>query len=185
MSVPSTWSIWTGPEVWVTGKVWPSSIVSALGVPGLTSMKLLPSKKIRGRTLSVASSCSGRPSSFILIVTLVAGESPPTGSTFETLPTSTPAIRTAVPCCSGGTFSNTALTSNGRVNGTSLLNARKVPIAITISAIAPAWKAVKRPRRPSRFTASPPPPTRSSPSGRRSRVPWLPGGLPITVCPIG
>ena len=87
-------------------------------------MKLLPSKKIRGRTFSSASLCSGSASSFSLIVTLVAGESPPSGSILETVPTSTPAIRTAVPFCSGGVFSNTALTSNGLVNGTSLLKAR-------------------------------------------------------------
>ena len=59
------------------------------------SKKLLPSKKMRGRTLTVASSWSGRASSLSFIVTTTAGESPPTGSILDTLPTSTPAIRTA------------------------------------------------------------------------------------------
>ena len=68
---------------------------------------------MRGRSFSVASLWIGSASSLSFIVTLDAGESPPSGSTFETLPTSTPAIRTAVPFCSGGAFSNTALTSNG------------------------------------------------------------------------
>ena len=39
----------------------------------------------------------GRPSSSIFIVTSVSVESSPTASTLDTLPTSTPAIRTGEP----------------------------------------------------------------------------------------
>ena len=49
---------------------------------------------MRGRILSSASSLIGRPSSSISIVTSAAPLPSVTGSTFLTLPTSTPAIRT-------------------------------------------------------------------------------------------
>ena len=49
---------------------------------------------MRGRILSCASSLIGRPSSSISIVTFAAPSPSVTGSTFLTLPTSTPAIRT-------------------------------------------------------------------------------------------
>ena len=51
LSVPSTWSNCTGAAVWVAGIVSPSSMVSALGEPGLMSMKRLPSRKIRSPRL--------------------------------------------------------------------------------------------------------------------------------------
>ena len=88
------------------------------------SKKRLPSKKMRGRTLIVASSWIGSASSSSFIVTTTAGESPPAGSTLDTLPTSTPAIRTAWFCWIGGAFSNVALSSKGCVNGMSFAKAR-------------------------------------------------------------
>ena len=102
----------------------PSSSRPADGVPGLTSRKRLPSRKIRSRAITCASSWSGSASSSSFIVTLTPAESPPMDSTFDTLPTSTPAIRTAVPSATGGAFSNTAFSSYGRVNGMSLVNPR-------------------------------------------------------------
>ena len=74
-------------------------------------MKRLPSRKMRGRTLTSAFSWMGSASSSSFIVTLTAEESPPSASTSETLPTSTPAIRTAWSFWIGGAFSNTALSS--------------------------------------------------------------------------
>ena len=97
LSVPSTWSSCTGAAVCDAGIVWPSSIVSALGDPGLMSMKRLPSRKMRSRTFTSASSWIGSASSSSFIVTFTPCAPSPAGSTFETLPTSTPAIRTAVP----------------------------------------------------------------------------------------
>ena len=99
LSVPSTWSIWTGAEVCDAGIVEPLSTSGAPGVPGWMSKKRLPSKKMRGRTLIRASRWIGSAVSLSFMVTVMAGESPPTGSTPETLPTSTPAIRTAWPLC--------------------------------------------------------------------------------------
>ena len=90
-SVPSTWSICTGAEVCDAGMVDPLFSSGESGVPGCTSKNRLPSKKIRGRTLMRALRWMGSALSCIFIVTVIAGESPPTGSTFETLPTSTPA----------------------------------------------------------------------------------------------
>ena len=118
--VPSTWSSWTGAEVCETGIVSPSSRSPASGVPGRMSKNRLPSKNSRSRTLICASLWIGSASSLSFIVTTTAGESPPTGSTAETWPTSTPAIRTACPVEIGGAFSNAALSWNGRVNGMSL-----------------------------------------------------------------
>ena len=123
-SVPRTWSNWTGAEVCDAGIVSPSSIVSALGEPGLMSMKRLPSRKIRSRALIVASLWSGSASSSSFIVTLTPEEPPPRASTSETLPMSTPAIRTVVPFWIGGAFSNTAETWYGFVKGMSFVNPR-------------------------------------------------------------
>ena len=120
VSVPSTWSSCTGAEVCETGIVPPSSTSPAWGVPGRMSKNRFPSKNSRGRTLIWASLWIGSASSSSFIVTTTAGESPPTGSTAETLPTSTPAIRTACPLWIGGAFSKTALSWYGFVNGMSL-----------------------------------------------------------------
>ncbi len=49
-----------------------SPMVGEPGVPGCTSTKKLPSRKIRGRIFSVASLWSGRPLSWISIVTIAA-----------------------------------------------------------------------------------------------------------------
>ena len=123
-SVPSTWSNCTGAAVWVAGIVSPSSTESALGEPGRMSMKRLPSRKIRCRAFTSASSWIGSASSSSFMVTFTPGELSPSGSTLDTFPTSTPAIRTAVPFWIGGAFSNTAESSNGRVNGMSLVKPR-------------------------------------------------------------
>ena len=115
-------------------------------------------------------------------MTLTAGESPPTASTLDTFPTFTPAIRTAVPFAIGGAFLNTALTWNELVKGMSLVNARKTQTTSTTIAIRPTCKGVKRPPRPARVMA-PLPRSRRRLSCPLVAVPWLPGGLPITVCP--
>ena len=88
-----TWSSWTGVAVWVILIVPPESSTVASGVPGLRSTKKLPSRKMRGRILAVASSWIGSPASSISIVSRAALV-PSTGSIVLTLPTSTPAIRT-------------------------------------------------------------------------------------------
>ena len=92
-SAVSTWSSCTGVAVWLTGKTWPSA-TSLLDVPGVTSTKKLPSRKMRGRILNCASECSGRPLSWICIVTSAPLSPWCARSIFVTLPTSTPAIRT-------------------------------------------------------------------------------------------
>ena len=89
----SSWSIWTGVAVCETGIVSPSEIVGAEGVPGSMSTKKLPSRKMRGRTLSVASLWIGRPASLTSIVT-TALLVPSWPSTLTTLPMFTPAMRT-------------------------------------------------------------------------------------------
>ena len=66
----------------------------------------------------------GRPPSFTFIVTTVASESSPAGSIFDTLPTSTPAIRTGELRPMFWAFANMALSSNGLVNGTSFEKAK-------------------------------------------------------------
>ena len=75
----------------LTGIVPPLSISGALGLPGSSSTKKLPSRKIRGRIAAKASSWIGRPESSTVKVTLVLS---PSRSVEMTLPTSTPAIRT-------------------------------------------------------------------------------------------
>ena len=89
----STWSSWTGVAVCVIFSIPPSSSSSAPGVPGWRSTKKLPSRKMRGRIFAVASVAIGRPSSEISIVT-TALSVPSSASTFMTLPTLTPAMRT-------------------------------------------------------------------------------------------
>jgi len=51
-----TWSNWTGLPVRATESVAPSSSSPARAVPGVSSTKKLPSRKIRGRIFAVASS---------------------------------------------------------------------------------------------------------------------------------
>ena len=81
----------------------------ALGVPGETSTKKLPSRKMRGRIANVASRWIGSPLSSISIVTsavlqavavVVAVLQPGSVETPVTLPTLTPAIRTSESACS-------------------------------------------------------------------------------------
>jgi len=59
----------------VIGIVSPSPSVGAVGVPGCRSTKKLPSRKMRGRILAVASLCSGSASSSSSNVTTVASVS--------------------------------------------------------------------------------------------------------------
>ena len=89
----------------------PVSSVGDDGVPGLRSMKKLPSRKMRGRIFAVASSWIGSPASLISIVTS-AWSVPSFGSTYLTLPTLTPAIRTGEFGRSELADSNTAWTRN-------------------------------------------------------------------------
>ena len=77
-----------------TGTSPPSLIVGVPGVPGCTSTKKLPSRKIRGRILSSASLWIGRPFLSISIVTRAAPLPLLSGSTSVTFPTSMPAMRT-------------------------------------------------------------------------------------------
>ena len=81
------------------------------------STKKLPSRKMRGRILSSASFLIGRPLSCISIVTSAAPLPLSTGSTFVTLPTSTPAIRTGDFGFRLFTSLKTALNSYGFANG--------------------------------------------------------------------
>ena len=90
-------SSWTGVAVWVTLIVSPSSSSGVPGEPGRRSTKKLPSRKMRGRILAVASSCSGSPSSSIWSTTTAASGLSSSASISFTLPTSTPAIRTGEP----------------------------------------------------------------------------------------
>ncbi len=93
-SAVSTWPSWTGVLVCWTGIVPPSGISLAAGVPGSRSISQLPSRNSRGRIFTVASSCTGRPSSSIRI-RITASSRPGSGcSIATTLPTSTPAMRT-------------------------------------------------------------------------------------------
>ncbi len=55
------WSSWTAVDVWLTGIVSPLLISGELGLPGSSSMKKLPSRKIRGRISAKASLWIGLP----------------------------------------------------------------------------------------------------------------------------
>ena len=78
--------------MWLTGIVAAAARCSgALGLPGSSSMKKLPSRKIRGRIAAKASSWIGRPEPSTVKVTVVAL---PSRLVEITRPTSTPAIRT-------------------------------------------------------------------------------------------
>ena len=106
-----TSSIWTGVAVCWTGSVPPSSSSGADGEPAVRSTKKLPSRKIRGRILAVASAWIGRPLSSIRIVTIAPVPPRSVRSTPVTLPTSTPAIRTGEPGRRLFELSNAAWTS--------------------------------------------------------------------------
>ena len=73
------------------GIVPPLSSSGELGLPGSSSMKKLPSRKIRGLISAKASLWIGRPEPSTVKPTVVAS---PSRSTEITSPTSTPAIRT-------------------------------------------------------------------------------------------
>jgi hypothetical protein len=108
-SAVNTWSSCTGVAVWVTFSVPPSSSSGASGEPDWRSTKKLPSRKIRGRILAVASVWIGRPSSSICM-TITAPSEPSCGLISLTLPTSTPAMRTGEPGRMEFADSKTALT---------------------------------------------------------------------------
>ena len=89
-------------------------------------MKKFPSRKMRGRIRKVASVCSGRPFSSIVIVTSAAAQRvrfratsahPGTALIPCTLPTLTPAIRTSESGRSPLALEKTAWIVNGRANG--------------------------------------------------------------------
>jgi hypothetical protein len=105
----STSSSCTGTAVCEIGSVWPESTVGAWGVPGRSSTKKLPSRKMRGRILIVASLWIGSPTFLIVIVTIAVLPGP--RSTFLTRPTSTPAIRTGERDCSSSPDVTTAFSS--------------------------------------------------------------------------
>ncbi len=112
--------------VLVTLIVSPSPKVGADGVPGLRSTKKLPSRKMRGRILAVASVWIGRPRLRISIFTTAASE-PGSASTDLTLPMATPAMRTGEPGRMEFADSNCALSWNGVVKGMSFVKPRYVP----------------------------------------------------------
>ncbi len=120
----SSWSNWTGTAVWLIGIVPLSAISGAPGVPGSRSTKKLPSRKMRGRILARASSWIGRPALPTVIVTITASLPLPARSTFLTLPTSTPAIRTGEPFLRLLEDSNAALISYCGLNGIDLVKPR-------------------------------------------------------------
>jgi hypothetical protein len=110
-SAERTWSNWTGLAVWSTPIVAPSGSSPARGVPGASSTKKLPSRKIRGRIFALASSYSGRPLSRMASVSVDERAPGLVASTPVTLPTSTPAIRTGEPGLMALESRNAALTS--------------------------------------------------------------------------
>ena len=126
----STSPIWTGAAVWVAGISPSDSSSGADGEPGWRSTKKLPSRKMRGRIFSSASSWIGRPLSSISIVTLAASSPASTASTFVTFPTSTPAIRTGERVLMLFASWKYAVSSYGFANGFACVNANQVPTAI-------------------------------------------------------
>src|SRR5689334_2958090 len=124
------------------GNVWPSGATGASGVPGLTSTKKLPSRKMRGRIANVASLWIGSPWSEIVIVTSAAVHpcvppadacfcseppslQPDTGPTLTTLPTLTPAILTGDSGFTPLALEKTACTVYSLANGlANLVNPR-------------------------------------------------------------
>jgi hypothetical protein len=149
------------------GIVSPLSISGADGEPGSRSTKKLPSKMIRGRTLSFASLWIGRPLSEISIVMRAACSPRPSGSTFVTLPTLTPAIRTKESALSWLADCTTASILYLLLNGICLVNARYVTIEIRTIAMT-ATVTLPSPRLPLRLMASPAPATGGSPGRGRS-----------------
>ncbi len=111
----------TGAAVWFIGIVPPSSTSGADGEPGWRSTKKLPSRKMRGRIFRCASSWIGRPFSSSSIVTRAPPVAPSTASTFLTLPTSTPAIRTGEFGFRLLAVRKTASSSYGFANGLALV----------------------------------------------------------------
>ncbi len=88
------WSNWTGVEVCAARTVSPSPSSGLPGVPGLTSTKKLPSRKMRGRIAKAASLWIGRPLGSMRSVTSASSSPLRRWRTVVTLPTLTPAIRT-------------------------------------------------------------------------------------------
>ena len=107
------------------------------GVPGLRSTKKLPSRKMRGRIFSVASLWMGSALLSSSMVTTAASLDP-ARSTFLTLPTLTPAMRTGDPGRRLLDDSNTAWSRYPCVNGMCLVKPKYVMAMSTTARIAPA-----------------------------------------------
>ena len=97
-SVVRIWSSWTGVAVCASGITPPAGRSGDSGEPGFRSTKKLPSRKMRGRILSVASRWIGRPSESI--ASLISAVLPGPRMKPATWPTFTPAMRTGVRECS-------------------------------------------------------------------------------------
>ena len=110
-SAVRTWPSWTGVLVCWIGIVPPSGSSLAAALPGSRSISQLPSRNSRGRIFTLASVCTGRPSSSIRIRISARGLPGSGCSIATTLPTSTPAIRTGWRCLTLLAEWNTALTS--------------------------------------------------------------------------
>ncbi len=141
-----TWSSCTGVAVRVTLIVSPVSSFGADGEPGLRSTKKLPSRKMRGRILAVASSWIGSPASLTSMTTSVWSV-PSRGLIDLILPTLTPAIRTGELTRSPLDDSKTALTRKPLVNGMSFVKPRKSATAAIASAISPIVRGLRCLRR--------------------------------------
>src|SRR3954453_10128162 len=100
------------------GSVSPFSMTGAEGLPGWRSTKKLPSRKMRGRIVSVASLWMGWAILVISIVMTAAWRPPGAGSTFLTPPTWTPAIRTNDAVFRRFAVGTAALIVNVGTNGT-------------------------------------------------------------------
>jgi hypothetical protein len=86
----------------------------------------------------------GSPRSLISIVSVAAVESGPAASTFVTLPTSTPAIRTGEFVLMLVALANVALSSYGLENGAALVNTKKHTTTRKAAKSAPATGAEMR-----------------------------------------
>ena len=136
---------------------------------------------MRERIFAVASLWIGRPFSSTSIVTSTVLE-PSLRSTFTTLPTFTPAMRTGESRRRSLEVWKTAWNSNGSRQGSDFVNASQVAIVMISSAIAPARTGLMRPRSlrgTTLLSAGCHYGAVSLPCSSVS-VPWLPGRLPIS-----
>jgi hypothetical protein len=101
---------------------------------------------MRGRIFAVASSWIGS-ADFLSSSVTTASSVPSLASTFLTLPTATPAIRTGEFSRSELADSNVALTRKPCVKGMSFVKPRKVPMPMIASAISPIVSGLRLRRR--------------------------------------